>query len=540
MRMGLTVVCVPGLFLMNILLYCGHAQDIWLYVDPYRSAFFTGESVTFTCSVTGEEKDWYYSFRRDGSSFNNNIHQKTMTRSVTPALSGEYQCFASHKRQQIDLESNKVSITVSGEPKPVLTAAPSWPSPGGSVTLTCSVDPPSAGWRFFWYRVVPLLPASYRLKLLPGSTNGTERNSYTAHGHARTAGYACRAARGDPVFRSSYSEPQFVWSADFHPAASLTVSPPRMQFFSKEPLSLSCEGNSTEWRVSSFIIYDQNTFYSYCSHWGTMTGPTCTVSDSWTGVYWCESETGQFSNAANITIQSGDVILVSSVHPVTEGQSVTLGCRLKTEELLHHVDFYKNGKLIPDHSSGELFISEATKSDEGFYKCEARDSTRGLRSSSPQSWMSVKSPSSPFPVLMIVGLVSGVSLIILLLLFLYFCYRRSKDSRIVRSESTNQSAATDHVTNQDETQNNTYASPFRGESTLNYSVLELGKMTKKGKSREADEDIDYSDGKMASAADDGVMYAQVHPRKRDEGRSRSAAADETVYSEIKPGTTRDQ
>ncbi|XP_056298866.1 low affinity immunoglobulin gamma Fc region receptor II-a-like isoform X3 [Pseudoliparis swirei] len=524
MRMGLTVVCVPGLFLMNILLYCGHAQDIWLYVDPYRSAFFTGESVTFTCSVTGEEKDWYYSFRRDGSSFNNNIHQKTMTRSVTPALSGEYQCFASHKRQQIDLESNKVSITVSGEPKPVLTAAPSWPSPGGSVTLTCSVDPPSAGWRFFWYRVVPLLPASYRLKLLPGSTNGTERNSYTAHGHARTAGYACRAARGDPVFRSSYSEPQFVWSADFHPAASLTVSPPRMQFFSKEPLSLSCEGNSTEWRVSSFIIYDQNTFYSYCSHWGTMTGPTCTVSDSWTGVYWCESETGQFSNAANITIQSGDVILVSSVHPVTEGQSVTLGCRLKTEELLHHVDFYKNGKLIPDHSSGELFISEATKSDEGFYKCEARDSTRGLRSSSPQSWMSVKSaaPSSPFPVLMIVGLVSGVSLIILLLLFLYFCYRRSKDSRIVRSESTNQSAATDHVTNQDETQNNTYASPFRG------------------KSREADEDIDYSDGKMASAADDGVMYAQVHPRKRDEGRSRSAAADETVYSEIKPGTTRDQ
>jgi len=84
-------------------------------VDPDWSAFFTGESVTFTCGVTGEEKDWYYLFWRDGYSLDNNIHQKTMTLSVTPAYSGEYQCVASHKRQQAVLESNKVSITVSGE-----------------------------------------------------------------------------------------------------------------------------------------------------------------------------------------------------------------------------------------------------------------------------------------------------------------------------------------------------------------------------------------------------------------------------------------
>ncbi|TNN27495.1 hypothetical protein EYF80_062361 [Liparis tanakae] len=114
--MGLTAVCVPGLFLMNILLYCGHARDIWLSVDPDRSAFFTGESVTFTCSVRGgEETGWLYLFKRDGHILDNNFHQKMRTRSVTPALSGQHQCFSNHKGQGPVLESNKVSITVSGE-----------------------------------------------------------------------------------------------------------------------------------------------------------------------------------------------------------------------------------------------------------------------------------------------------------------------------------------------------------------------------------------------------------------------------------------
>ncbi len=40
------------------------------------------------------------------------------------------------------------------------------------------------------------------------------------------------------------------------------------------------------------------------------------------------------------------MILVSPVHPVAEGDSVTLGCKLRTEDVLSNVDFYKNGKLI--------------------------------------------------------------------------------------------------------------------------------------------------------------------------------------------------
>lgn len=61
---------------------------------------------------------------------------------------------------------------------------------------------------------------------------------------------------------------------------------------------------------------------------------------------------------------------MSPVHPVTEGDYVTLGCNLGTEKLLSNVTFYKNNKLIRNNYSAELNISEVSESDEGFYRCE--------------------------------------------------------------------------------------------------------------------------------------------------------------------------
>ncbi|XP_068584364.1 Fc receptor-like protein 4 [Cebidichthys violaceus] len=732
-RMGHTV-CVPGLFLLNILLYCGQAQDVLLSIEPSWSTLFIGETVTFICDMReGEDTDWFYAVIKNGHMYPpNNPNTRFTSQPLTTEHSGEYQCVAANKTStHIRKESNKVSITVSERPKaqlrkgspvggsvtltcsvgssssssgwkyfwyrskktseppttpddillqqgqiifsqgggvywcrggrgdpvyyteysdpvvtnravvtlqtdwpeiysgetitltceikdggdseweyewrtpssyrplnprgsmirpshsgdywckgrmkdetsstdqsdtftikpdkpqPVLTVSPLWLSPGDSVTLNCSVKHPSAGWRFFWYKAVPKLSHySYISELLPGSTNGTEQDSYIVHGQTHTAGYVCRAGRGDPVFYTHYSEHVFVWSGDFHSAASLTVSPDRVQHFNKDSLSLSCEGNSTEWRVSRF--YESGSLV-YCSIWGTMTGSTCNMDRYWrSGVYWCESET-QFSNAANITIQNGGVILVSPVRPVTEGHSVTLGCKLKTEKVLYDVEFYKNDKLITNHTRGELFISAVTKSDEGFYKCRGTDSTQGLRSlTSAESWLSVKysedtAASSPFPVLLVVGLVCGVLLIILLLLFLYRC-RKSKDSSVMRSQSTNQSPATDHMINQVETQDRGDAvlyesikgseEPEHDESRLTYSVVELRNIPKKKrKNNEPDESTVYSYVKRASAADDNLMYAQVHPRTKDKkhkGKSRSAAAEETLYSEVKPGAARDQ
>ena len=100
------------------------------------------------------------------------------------------------------------------EAQSVLTVSPSWLSAGASVTLNCRVKDQSAGWRFYWYKTVPKIFTSYyKYELLPGSSSGTEQDSYIVDGQTHTAGYVCRAGRGDPVFYTDYSQPQFVWSA---------------------------------------------------------------------------------------------------------------------------------------------------------------------------------------------------------------------------------------------------------------------------------------------------------------------------------------
>uniref|UniRef100_A0A671TNH9 Ig-like domain-containing protein n=1 Tax=Sparus aurata TaxID=8175 RepID=A0A671TNH9_SPAAU len=298
----------------------------------------------------------------------------------------------------------------------------------------CRVKDPSAGWKFYWYKRDPHPSYNfYRDELLPGSSSGTEQDSYIAHGQTQTTRYSCRAGRGDPEYHSVYSDPEFVWSS-----ASLTVSPDRAQHFTSDSVSLSCEGNSTKWRVMRFSTVGRP--WSVCSNWwGTMTGSKCNINTDRTSdtVYWCEFGSGEFSNAVNITVQDGDLILLSPARPVTEGHSVSLSCKLRNQTFDSIVFFYHNEKVIQNDSRWELNISAVSKSDEGFYKCQhsGRESA--------QSWMSVQGEStfkqmlfflvipavsrpdsSSFPVLLIVGLVCGVVLVIPLLVL--FCNRASK------------------------------------------------------------------------------------------------------------------
>uniref|UniRef100_A0A673W1L7 Ig-like domain-containing protein n=1 Tax=Salmo trutta TaxID=8032 RepID=A0A673W1L7_SALTR len=167
--------------------------------------------------------------------------------------------------------------------------------------------------------------------------------------------------------------------------ASLSVSPDRSQFFKYESVSLSCEvqGNSARWRV---VRNTTRGNLSECNtDWGKQQGSSCNVSltPSHSGVYWCESGSGEHSNAVNITVPAGAVILESPALPVTEGDSVTLRCRYQETPSDLTAVFYKDGSLIRAESSGEMTIPAVSKSDEGLYKCS---SSKG---ESPESWMTV-------------------------------------------------------------------------------------------------------------------------------------------------------
>lgn len=89
-------------------------------------------------------------------------------------------------------------------------------------------------------------------------------------------------------------------------AAALSVQPDRSSFFYYESLTLSCAvpGNFSGWTVKR----NTSTKSSVpCEVWGQPKESSCTIkgvypSDS--GVYWCESESGECSNIINITVSS--------------------------------------------------------------------------------------------------------------------------------------------------------------------------------------------------------------------------------------------
>ncbi|KAF4088917.1 hypothetical protein AMELA_G00060190, partial [Ameiurus melas] len=217
------------------------------------------------------------------------------------------------------------------------------------------------------------------------------------------------------------------------PPVSLIINPSRTQHFTADSLSLSCEDqrDSTGWTVRG---YTHSETVSDCS---SVSGSTCNISSlstSHTGVYWCQSESGGRSNPVNITVHHGDVILESPVHPVTEGNPLTLRCLYRNSKTsASGVDFYKNDSVLQNKTTGEMTISTVSKSDEGFYHCKHPE-----RGESPKSWVSVRASDSGSS-----GVIIGLSLafvfvILMIVLILLLHFKKKKGVEYQTPSTVNQ------------------------------------------------------------------------------------------------------
>ncbi|XP_008295718.1 obscurin-like [Stegastes partitus] len=504
------------------------------YLTADSNIIPAGGSMTLTCSVV-EGSRWKYDwFRRTSpSSTPETIENRERYRTISISEGGIYHCRGG-RGDPVFYTKDSNTITIKKVFKAVVTWQPNWPQifRGEKITLRCEIqDGGNLQWEYEW---------------------GTTSSDKTPERPERwTAGYACRAGRGDPVYYTDDSEPQFVWSGDSNSVASLTVIPDRVQHFTRGSVSLNCEGNSTEWTVMRFTEGGRSSYLSGCRK--ITTESTCSLDTSQlrSAVYWCESGSGEFSSAVNITVQAAGLILGSPVHPVSEGAAVSLSCIMRRQKIVSNVFFFQNEKLVQNDTRAELNISSVSKSDEGFYKCQYSGRV------SPQSWLSVKAVSRPerssFLVSLIVGLLCGIVFIILLLMLSF--YRKPKESCFNRSENSNRGSTTNHGVNQDETDE--YNSPLNvspegpphlydsirhSEDTGNgaeesedvvYSLIELQNFGNQRKRPEPKDGAVYSDVKIG-AADTTLMYAQVNQKKAKGKRAKSspAAAEAAVYSEV--------
>ncbi|XP_016114155.1 uncharacterized protein [Sinocyclocheilus grahami] len=344
----------------------------------------------------------------------------------------------------------------------VLSVSPQkWLTEGDPVTLICEVYGSSTGWTFSWFSVNASSDISSRYKLLSDSSRGAGGN-YTVSSVAlnHTGVYVCRAERGKPVYKTTYSKTQPVWVTGVSPPVSLIISPSRTQHFPSVSLSLSCKGqsNSDRWRVrrytGSWRLQDCSSLRR-----ASQTGSTCTINStitSDTGVYWCQSESGENYHPINITVHFG-VILESPVHPVTEGDTLTLRCLYQHSTPLNlRADFYKDGSLIQNQTT-EMIISTVSKSHEGFYYCKHPE-----RGESPKSWISVRASRSDGLNPVIIGVTAGliVTFLIIVVLVLLWHYRNNKGVRSQSRSSVSQQQNSSQTSeqNQSDAGNNTLLS----------------------------------------------------------------------------------
>ncbi|XP_045568079.1 low affinity immunoglobulin gamma Fc region receptor II isoform X1 [Salmo salar] len=386
-----------------------------------------------------------------------------------------------------------------------------------SVSLSCEVQGNSTGWR--------VVRNTERGILSECHTDWGKQQGSSCIVSLITSDsgvYWCQSGSGE------HSNDVNITVPDLSVPASLSVSPDRSQFFEYESVSLSCEvqGNSTGWRVvrntSRVILSECNT------DWGKQQGSSCITSliTSDSGVYWCESGSGEHSNAVNITVHAGAVILESPALPVTEGDSVTLRCRYQGTPSDLTADFYKDGSLIRTETTGEMTIPAVSKSDEGLYKCTNSEGE------SPESWITVtdNSPSSSFtpssspPVsppssllpsslilpLSVSGLVAALSISLIILLVL-FCKKRNKH---VAAEPRDVTYADVRITQDPEPRRRREKSP--GADPV-YSAVKTSNTTVPGGSGPGE-----------------VTYADInHTEKRQHNRRRENVVPDPVFSAVK-------
>ncbi|XP_045904312.1 uncharacterized protein LOC123970346 [Micropterus dolomieu] len=176
-------------------------------------------------------------------------------------------------------------------------------------------------------------------------------------------------------------------------AISLNVSPNRQQFFTRESVSLTCEGeeSSDGWTLKRISVVKTEKCGA-ARGFGRRNGSSCIVSDlsplSDRGVYWCEHRSGQRSIKVTITVSDRPFIMEIPALPVMAGSDVTLRCRSRNGSTIP-VNFFKFGRHstpIGAAPEGEFPIRNVQQSDEGFYWCSTG------QTESPSSRLNVRAP----------------------------------------------------------------------------------------------------------------------------------------------------
>uniref|UniRef100_A0A3B3HPS2 Ig-like domain-containing protein n=1 Tax=Oryzias latipes TaxID=8090 RepID=A0A3B3HPS2_ORYLA len=196
---------------------------------PSWSQIFRGERITLTCEVQGGEGvQWEYEWRTPQSQ---TFRTKQKDWTITASISGDYSCKSRPTEDSYSATKWSEALRLS-----VLGKNFSFSRIG---TLTCSVNPSSSGWSYYFHRGEEVL-----------TVQNTDFHSNREIRVSQGGVYRCRGGRGGPVYYSEFSDPVTIvlmLISDF-----LTIS----DFFD-DPLTSSFK--SDPYLIFAFTLYNAET-----------------------------------------------------------------------------------------------------------------------------------------------------------------------------------------------------------------------------------------------------------------------------------------
>ncbi|XP_048839575.1 Fc receptor-like protein 5 [Brienomyrus brachyistius] len=224
-----------------------------LMLQPGWTDLFLTERVTLRCELPGDSTQWEYKWYRDGQelpadeSDSISVNEDTyIILSANLSHAGRYQCSGRPTRAAgFPPISNSILLSLyTTVPESVISHHNFSGDiyPGDRITLSCTVEGGSVGWKYLWYK------DRQGTELFNPDNSSTDGSSYTIISAAlsHSGQYWCRAQRGS--FYSQYSDPLQL---DIHvrPQAVLSLDTGFLQTLTKDSLMLKCEveGSSVGW-----------------------------------------------------------------------------------------------------------------------------------------------------------------------------------------------------------------------------------------------------------------------------------------------------
>ncbi|XP_039463821.1 high affinity immunoglobulin gamma Fc receptor I-like [Oreochromis aureus] len=344
--MGHSLLCLLGLFLLSTVIH-GNTEvpsKPTVTLQPSWTQIYSGETVTVRCEIQGGEgAQWTYEWRAAKLNTPPTSNEYRIIR-ATESDSGGYSCRG--RRDYFFSEwSDIITLTVSYKPKAKLRADNTAVPVGGSVTLTCSVNPSSSsGWKYYWYRDEK---SSEALTTQDAVFHSNGQISVSQEGL-----YRCRGGRGNPVYYTEDSQSVRIGktvTASNRPV--VTLYPNWSEIYRGETITVRCEihGGDTEWdyewETNSRIKAPNQNEYRIRS-----------ASSSNSGNYRCKGrmkssqhKTTEWSDSVTLTVSDNKPRPVLTVSPswLSPGASVTLNCEVEHPSAGWSFYWYK---AVPDLS----------------------------------------------------------------------------------------------------------------------------------------------------------------------------------------------